>query len=174
MTTGYAPTPDQSAPDAAAPSDPVPLDEIRSLVDERSRYEGWLQALDARRAVTSAHVLERVKKDYAGRLARVAAQLGSHVAPLRTYESSLAERHHGVEQRLAEERDALAEIELRTLVGEFPAEEGEQRRAGADQAIASLEHELGGAAASLADVRGLVARVSPIGQLGASEPSGVE
>ncbi len=157
MTTGYAPAPDQPAADSAA----VPLDEIRTLVDERGRYEGWLQALDGRRAVTPAHVLERVRHDYTGRLERVASQLASHAGPLRTHEESLARQHHAVEQRLGDERDALAEIELRTLVGEYAADEGEQRRAAAAQAIAALERELGGASAGLADVRALVARVMP-------------
>lgn len=155
MTTAYAPAPDQTAADA------VPLDEIRTLVDERGRYDGWLQALDGRRGATPAHVLDRVRQDYAGRLERVAAQLASHVGPLRAHEEALAQQHHAVEQRLGEERDTLAEIELRTLVGEFPADEGEQRRAGAAQAIGALERELGGASAALADVRGLVARVGP-------------
>ena len=157
MTTGIAPEIGQSSADSAS----VPLDEIRTLVDERVRYEGWLEALDARRAVTPAHVLERVRQDYAGRLARVADRLATHAAPLRAHEQQLAERHHSVEQRLGDERDALAEVELRTLVGEYAPEEGEQRRAGAQQTIASLEHDLGGAAAALADVRGLAARVAP-------------
>ncbi|HEY0777973.1 MAG TPA: hypothetical protein VGD56_08410 [Gemmatirosa sp.] len=155
MTTGYAP--DQPAQESAA----LPLDDIRTLVDERARYEGWLQALESRRAVTPTHVLERVRHDYAGRLDRVASQLAGHVAPLRAHGQALTQQHHAVEQRLGEERDGLAEIELRTLVGEFASDEGEQRRAGAAQAIAALERELGGAATALADVRGLVARVSP-------------
>ncbi len=170
MTTGYAPAPDQTAADSSA----VPLDEIRTLVDERGRYEGWLEALDGRRAVTPAHVLERVRQDYAGRLDRVATQLASHAGPLRVHEASLAERHHGVEQRLGEERDALAEIELRTLVGEFASDEGEQRRAGTQQAIATLERELGGASAALADVRGLVARVTPVASVVTSPALGGE
>lgn len=168
MTIGYAPAPDQPAADSSA----VPLDEIRILVDERGRYEGWLQALDGRRTVTPAHVLERVRQDYAGRFERVATQLASHAGPLRAHEESLAERHHGVEQRLGAERDVLAEIELRTLVGEFAADEGEQRRAGTQQAIATLERELGGASAALADVRGLVARVIPVAPVAPSLASG--
>ncbi len=155
MTTGYAP--DHPHQDSAA----LPLDDIRTLVDERTRYEGWLQALDGRRAMTPAHVLDRVRQDYAGRLDRVTSQLAAHVAPLRAHEDALTQQHQAVEQRLGEERDGLAEIELRTLVGEYPADEGEQRRSGAAQAIAALERELGGAAAALADVRGLVTRVSP-------------
>ncbi|GJG87614.1 hypothetical protein tb265_27950 [Gemmatimonadetes bacterium T265] len=139
----------------------MPLDEIRALVDERGRYEGWLQALDARRAVTPAHVLDRVRQDYVGRMERVVSQLASHAAPLHAHEETLARRHHTVEQQLGEQRDTLAEVELRTLVGEYPADEGEQRRGAAQQTIATLERELGGAAAELADVRGLVARVSP-------------
>ena len=160
MTSGSAtdqPAQDQPQHDSSS----VPLDEIRALVDERARYDGWLQALDGRRAMTPAHVLERVRQDYAGRLDRVASQLVAHIAPLRAHEESLSERHHAVEQRLSDERDGLAEIELRTLVGEFAADEGEQRRTAAQGSIGALERELGGASAALTDVRGLVARVNP-------------
>ncbi len=155
---------DATAPafhDSTAAEGALPLDEIRSLVDERGRYEGWLQAIEARRGATPAHVLDRVRQDYAARLGRVAERLDSHAGPLRAHESALAERHAQVEHRLGEQRDALAEIELRTLVGEYAADEGEQRLAGAQQAIAALERELGGSSSSLAEVRGLVTRVAP-------------
>ena len=155
MTTAYAP-PLTDAPADAAP----PLDEIRSLVDERGRYEGWIAALEARRGATPAHVLDRVRQDYAGRLARVAAQVAEHAGPLRAHEASLARQHAAVERRLGDERDVLAEVELRALVGEFGADEADQRRAAAQQAIDAIEHDLTGSAARLADVQALVGRVA--------------
>lgn len=160
MTTAYAPAPEYAQADVS-PDAPLPLDEIRTLVDERGRYEGWLQALDARRGATPDRVLARVREDYAGRLDRVASQLAAHAGPLRAHEAALGRQHAAVEQRLGDERDVLAEVELRTLVGEYAPDAGEQRRAAAQQAIDALERELGGAAAQLADVRALAARVVP-------------
>lgn len=166
MTTGYAPAPESPTSDA-----PPPLDDIRALVDERGRYEGWLQALDARRGATPAHVLERVQRDYAGRLERVGAQIAEHAAPLRAHEDALARRHEQIEHRLNEERDALAEVELRTLVGEYAADEGEQRRAGAQEVIGGLERNLGSASAQLADVRALSSRVGQSASTPAAVPN---
>ena len=139
----------------------APLDEVRGLVDERARYEGWLSALDARRAVTPAHVLERVRGDYDGRLRRVLDALDGHVPALRTDEAALAGHHDDRLRVLGERRDALAEVELRTLVGEFPSEEGERQRREVEGEISGLEGTLAGAAARLADLRGLLGRVTP-------------
>lgn len=169
MTTAYAPA-DNSA---LAADGALPLDEIRSLVDERGRYEGWIGALEARRNATPAHVLERVRQDYAGRLERVAARLAEHVGPLRRHEASLAQAHEAVERRLGDERDGLSEVELRALVGEFGAEEAESRRAAAQHSIDAIERELAASAAQLGDVRALVARVAPTAPAGA-QPSAAQ
>jgi len=149
----------------------APLDEVRSLVDERGRYEGWLAALESRRAVTPAHVLERVRGDYEGRLRRVLGALEGHVGALRADEALLATHHDQQLQRLGERRDALAEVELRTLVGEFPPEEGERQRREVEGEIGGLEGSLSNAAAQLGELRGLLGRVVPDAAL-AAEPQG--
>ncbi len=147
----------------------VPLDEVRGLVDERARYEGWLAALDTRRAVTPAHVLERVRADYDGRLRRVLAALDGHVPALRADEAALAGHHDDRLRVLGERRDTLAEVELRTLVGEFAPEEGERQRREVEGEISGLESVLASAAAQLAELRGLLGRVAPDAALAASE-----
>jgi hypothetical protein len=139
----------------------APLDEVRGLVDERARYEGWLAALDARRAVTPAHVLERVRVDYEGRLRRVSEALDGHVPALRADEAAVSGHHDDRLRLLGERRDTLAEVELRTLVGEFPPDEGERQRREVEGEISALESVLASAAARLADLRGLLGRVTP-------------
>lgn len=138
----------------------APLDEVRGLVEERGRYEGWLTALDARRAVTPAHVLDRVRQDYDGRLHRVLDALDGHSGALRADEAALAGHHDEQLRTLGERRDQLAEVELRTLVGEYPAEEGERQRREVEGAIGELEGRLAGVASQLADVRGLLGHVT--------------
>ena len=139
----------------------APLDEVRGLVEERDRYEGWLAALDGRRAVTPAHVLDRVRGDYEGRLRRVLDTIENHSVALRADEAALAGHHDERLRVLGERRDALAEVELRTLVGEFPPEEGERQRREVEGEISGLESALAAAATRLADVRALVGRAFP-------------
>jgi hypothetical protein len=137
----------------------LPLDEIRGLVAERTRFETWLSTLEARRSATPAHVFERVWQDYDGRRQRAADALGGHLGALRDAESRLAARHEELSRALADRRDAMAEVELRALVGEFEPEEGERLRGEVERAIAELERESDGVNGELADVRGLVAQV---------------
>jgi hypothetical protein len=136
-----------------------PLDEIRGLVAERSRFESWLSTLEARRSATPAHVFDRVWQDYDGRRQRVADTLTGHLGALQAAESGLAGRHDELSRALDERRDALAEVELRALVGEFDEQEGAGRREEVLSSIAELERESGVIGGELAEVRDLTAQV---------------
>ena len=136
-----------------------PLDEIRGLVAERGRFETWLSTLEARRSATPAHVFDRVWQDYDGRRQRVADTLTGHLGALQAAESGLAGRHDELSRALAQRRDALAEVELRALVGEFDEQEGAARREEVLVAIAELEREAGVVGSELSDVRDLTAQV---------------
>ena len=157
----------------------APLDEIRGLVEERSRYESWLEALEGRRGSTPTHVFDRVQLDYRGRLARVMESLGGHVPALREATAGYERRHDASSRQLAERHDELAEAELRMLVGEYAPEEGERRRQEAAQDIQRLEAERDEVAARLADVRDLLGRAhtepsaaAPANEAPVAEPAG--
>ncbi|GLC26560.1 hypothetical protein [Roseisolibacter agri] len=137
----------------------LPLDEIRGLVAERTRFETWLGTLEARRSATPAHVFERVWQDYDGRRQKAAEALRTHLQALQDEETRLASRHEEVTRTLGERRDAMAEVELRALVGEFDEDEGARRHREVEEAIAELEREVEGVGSELADVRGLVTQV---------------
>ncbi len=137
----------------------LPLDEIRGLVAERTRFETWLGTLEARRSATPAHVFERVWQDYDGRRQKAAEALREHLQALQDEETRLAGRHEDVTRTLGERRDAMAEVELRALVGEFDEDEGARLRGEVEAAIAELEREIEGVGSELADVRGLVTQV---------------
>lgn len=137
----------------------LPLDEIRGLVAERTRFETWLGTLEARRSATPPHVFERVWQDYDGRRQTAAEALRQHLQALQDEEARLAGRHEDVTRSLGERRDAMAEVELRALVGEFDEDEGARLRGEVEQAIAQLEREIEGVGSELADVRGLVGQV---------------
>ena len=68
----------------------VSIDEVRSLVAERQRYDDWLTALDARRAETPGRVFERVRGDYVARRDAVMAQLGDPVGALSAHAEALS------------------------------------------------------------------------------------
>ena len=156
----------------------APLDEIRGLVAERGRYDGWLATLEARRAATPAHVFARVWQDYDGRRRAVSETLAGHAGALRESEAALARRHDEMARTLGERRDALAEVELRALVGEFDAATETRLRDEAQAAIAALDGELDALATQLAEVRDLLGQVqgaaiaTPAGGESAPAPGG--
>ncbi len=96
---------------------------VAALFAERRRFESWLATLDAKRAVTPAHIYTRVHADYTARLQRVNEQLGRHRAALREMEQGLADRLTSLDIDEAKHRDEMAEAELRENVGELEPEE---------------------------------------------------
>ncbi|HZF67184.1 MAG TPA: hypothetical protein VEZ47_04020, partial [Gemmatirosa sp.] len=139
----------------------APLDEIRGLVDERTRYEGWLSALDQRRDVVPGHVLDRVRQDYEGRVERVVAALATHAGVLREGVSTLEARDAELRRTIGEREDALAEVELRALVGEFDDTESNRRREEVNGALGALRSEAERGGAKLAELRALLDRAAP-------------
>lgn len=145
-------------------SDTNPIDALEGLLEERRRYEGWISQLEARRATSPAHVVDRVRSDYLGRLEGVTQQLRGRASDLEGSAAGLRER---IATLLAEEgvrRDERAELELRSLVGEFDPDRARESMAECDEAIGRLtaersghEHELG----RITDVLAMVATPSP-------------
>ena len=97
----------------------VSIDEVRSLVAERQRFDEWLTALDARRAETPSRVFDRVREDYVVRRDVVMGQLREHVGALSILGDDLAKRLTAVEAELTTLEDERVEAMLRTAVGEY-------------------------------------------------------
>lgn len=145
--------------------DTNPIDALEGLLEERRRYEGWIAQLEERRATSPAHVVDRVRSDYFGRLEGVTQQLRGRASDLEGSAAGLRER---IATLLAEEgvrRDERAELELRSLVGEFDPDRAQQSMAACDEAIGRLtaersgyEHEL----SRITEVLALVAAPSPV------------
>ena len=151
----------------------VPLDEVRTLIEERERYEGWLDALEARRAATPAHVFDRVHSDYETRLRDVGGRLASGIVPLREAEGNLARRQDEVVRTLGERQDELAELELRTLVGEFSTDDGERRIQEAATVVRELDGQRRSVSEELDGVRALLGRAEPRQQGATPAPAAV-
>src|SRR3981081_4331725 len=91
-------------------------------MEERVRYEAWLQALNARRAETPKHVYTRVHADYTARLESVVLRLTGQVEARRAELTTLTTRLAMLDEQQHRARDERAEAELRSHVGELSAE----------------------------------------------------
>jgi len=126
---------------------------VRALLDERQRYEGWIQGLDAHRDSAAAHVYERVRGDYARRLAGVIERLTEHAEQLRSTVDVLASRQQQLRAREADRQEARQEAELRAAVGEFTEEEWSGLRDEADLEIALIVEEREGVESELTELQ---------------------
>jgi hypothetical protein len=137
-----------------------PISAIESLLAERRRYEAWMATLDTRRESTPAHVYERVRTDYEARLKDVLERLGGRSGDLRQMVETLAGRVSSLENDETTRRDALAEAELRALVGEFESDEWERLRAERDAEIQRLVSERGEVSGELTRVQELLSQAN--------------
>jgi hypothetical protein len=135
----------------------VSIDEVRTLVGERQRYDDWLGALEARRGETPARVFDRVFGDYRARRAGVMSQLREHVPALAALGDSLDARLHALEERLGTLEDERAEAMLRTAVGEFDSDRWEQVRVQVETQIGELGESRASLLAEVDEVRTLLA-----------------
>lgn len=133
------------------------IDEVRSLVAERQRYDDWLTALDGRRAETPSHVFDRVYGDYVARRDAVMAQLREHVGALATHGTELGRRLSTLEAELTALEDERVEATLRTAVGEYDGNRWETVRQDVEAKIASLGEQRGGLLAGVDEIRTLLA-----------------
>jgi len=136
----------------------VSIEEVRTLVAERQRYDDWLTALKATRADTPPRVYERVLGDYLARRGKVIARLQSHVGALSTLGREIEDRLHELEARLADHEEELAEGMLRKLVGEYDGDRWETVRQDAVHKIEALRHKRDALTSDVDDVKALLAR----------------
>ncbi len=135
----------------------VSIEEVRTLVAERQRYDDWLSALEAKRADTPSRVFERVHADYLERRNGVLEKLREHVGALSTLADDLETRRGGLDTRLAALEDERDEAMLRTAVGEYDGDRWEVVRQEVEASIGTLGEERDALLAEVDDVRTLLA-----------------
>lgn len=138
-----------------------PMDALAGLLEERRRYEGWLAQLEARRAESPSHVVDRVRSDYASRLDAVTEKLRGRAVELETSASELRERIAALQGEESTRRDERAELELRALVGEYEPEHAQSSIASCDDAIGQLMGERSALEAELSRITEVLAQVAP-------------
>jgi len=136
--------------------------ELAALLEERRRYESWLDALEARRASTAPHVFERVQADYRTRLERVSAELAAHRQAVEEERASVQSRLALLEAEEKLRRDERAELDLRVHVGELAGSEAEAAFHSVDEIIEQLTGEKDGLAKRVTELDELLRdRVAP-------------
>ncbi len=128
------------------------LDAIAALTGERTKYEGWLAALGTK-ADVPAHVVERVRSDYIGRLRSVLQGFTAHVPALEATLGELQSRDMKLAEREQLGRDEHAEGELRHMVGEFDEGQWGEMRAKHEALLSSLSQDRRAVATELVGVQ---------------------
>lgn len=135
----------------------VSIEEVRTLVAERQRYEDWLNALEAKRAETPTRVFERVQGDYVARRRDVLNRLHEHVGGLTTMANEADARLQSLDAQLGTLEDERAEAMLRTSVGEFDSERWERVKQDVESQIGQLGEQRSGLISEIDEVRTLLA-----------------
>lgn len=138
---------------------PNAMDELNALLEERARYERWMAQLSAKREQTPPHVFERVRTDYAARLDTVMGQLRSRGEGVQVSAATLEERVAALTTEESLRRDARAEIELRSMVGEYSTERATSELGVCDGDISRLETERTSATTELRRLQDILALI---------------
>ena len=118
-----------------------PLDAVTRLVEERGKYEQWLEELEEKKDSTPPKVFDRVRQDYLTRLQAVVDQLREHTATLQEHAANLVAKLRELEANEQEITDELAETELRANVGEITEAEWEATKRKAQREVAKLKEQ---------------------------------
>ncbi len=142
-------------------SSPVSIDEVRSLVGERRRFDEWLTALEGRRNETPSHVYERVHGDYIARRDDVLTSLHAHVPGLEELLAELDARARDLGLRSRAEEDERAEAALRHAVGEYDDGKWDEVRQRVESALETVVGEQQALDSQREDVRQLLDSARP-------------
>src|SRR5688572_7589972 len=118
-----------------------PLDAVTRLVEERGKYEEWLDELEQKKDSTPPKVFDRVRQDYLTRLQAVVDQLREHTTTLQEHAANLVAKLRELEANEQEITDELAETELRANVGEITEAEWEATKRKAAREVAKIKEQ---------------------------------
>jgi len=164
--------------DSSRKSPVVPPD-VRELIEESQKIQGWVERLAEHVDEARPEVYRRVLSDYEGRLEKITARLVKHRADL----VSNLEDHEIRLTSLEGDRDThaaeLEEVRLRHAVGEYSADEWDERRGGIEDAISEIDGRLAVEQEAVAELSAIIASIGEggtpaIGDHAAPTAKGVE
>jgi hypothetical protein len=139
---------------------------VERLLDERRRYQDWLQRLTVPGAAgASSPVVERVRADYQTRLDNVTRQLAQHEGELETVLAEAELRRDQATAQRTARQEALAEAVLRHEVGEYDQEKFASLSAEHASFVAQLTEDIEAATRDIdrvEEILALIARVLPV------------
>lgn len=148
---------------------PHELAEVEELLAERDAIHGWLARLDAAGSDAPESVRARVRRDYEVRMDGLTERLRVHADAVAGKLQDDRAEHVELAQRATAAREALAEAELRHLVGEYEGGRYQEERTRHSSDLETFELSLEAAAERihrLEEVHHLIAsapKVVPIG-----------
>ncbi|MGH7592358.1 MAG: hypothetical protein ACRELE_00675 [Gemmatimonadales bacterium] len=107
---------------------PEELAAVEQLLAESDALRGWLARLDTAAVAAADAVRNRVRRDYQARLDQITAGLRAHGDIIDGKLRDDRSEHAGLLARANTAREALAEAELRHLVGEYDSERFDSER----------------------------------------------
>ncbi|MBC7563821.1 MAG: hypothetical protein H7305_12995 [Gemmatimonadaceae bacterium] len=141
------------------------LDAVGALTGERMEYENWITAL-ATKSDVPAHVLDKVRADYTGRLRTVLQAFTAHAPALEAALAEIQSRDAMLSGQEQACRDEHAEGELRHMVGEYDGEQWEKVRLGHEGLLKRVSAERQGLAAELSAVQRSLSATADAAQRG--------
>jgi hypothetical protein len=150
------------------------VEQVAALVAERVKYEGWIAALEARADAAPAHVLERVRADYSGRLADVTRQLAAHRETLEGERTRVEGRLAELDGDLQRRSDERAELELRAAVGELAESDSAGAIGAVDEELAALRVQRGALSVELERLSEYLSAAAESGRVTDSDGSAVD
>jgi len=137
------------------------LSEVESLLATRQQISQWLDKLEVSGSKTPAAVRERVRADYQGRLSQIVEQLRGHSDVISSTLDGLRTQSSEFSELRTEERETLAEAELRYEVGEYAEEEWQRVEADASGKIAELDQELERLSGEISRLEDVLYQITP-------------
>jgi hypothetical protein len=142
------------------------VEAVAALIAERRKYEGWLAALEAKRAETPDHVFFRVRSDYERRLSEILERLRSQASALNERADALNARLAALVEQERATHDRRHEAELRVSVGEFSQKAWDTLLKETADAVARIAAERTTIQAELAEIRELLGGGKPTAPAG--------
>jgi hypothetical protein len=150
------------------------VEAVAALIAERRKYEGWLAALEAKRAETPDHVFFRVRSDYERRLSEILERLRSQASALDERADALNARLAALVEQERGSHDRRHEAELRVSVGEFSQKAWETLLKETADTAARIAAERKTIQAELAEIRELLGGGKGTGKAEPRAPAGSE
>jgi hypothetical protein len=125
-------------------------------MEEREKYESWLDDLEAKKDSTPPKVFERVRQDYLTRLQEVMDKLSEHTALLEEHGQSLTAKLRELEMAEESITEQQAEAALRKQVGEITPAEWESSSKKAQKELTKLRESQEEVAEELDRIRNLL------------------